>query len=288
LLPGTSWEFFVGADAGVRVDVRVGDFLACDPSLPPFSEVEVLLADPSCSGSGLPEHHLGAPAPISGARLRSLAAFQARILRHAMRFPRVRTVVYSTCSTHRIENEDVVTTALTGGRPRPSFRVAEALSWWRNAPSQPADARDASPLPAWASHCIRCDPAVHRCRGFFLCRLDRKPPDCEESDDEQNLPAKPTRPAKRPRSAHPKPALAGSSVNEVPSPVSAQKPPQTKVADGKERLRPVAARRMKRRKAKAAAKAAAASAQPVTISSSAPAPKSRKKRGRVAGLRLGS
>ncbi|CAJ1361708.1 unnamed protein product [Effrenium voratum] len=40
----------------VRVELRVKDFLETRPWLKPWSQVEVLLVDPSCSGSGLPEH----------------------------------------------------------------------------------------------------------------------------------------------------------------------------------------------------------------------------------------
>lgn len=36
--------------------------------------------DPSCSGSGLPEHHLSADADSDAGRLKRLAAFQRRIL----------------------------------------------------------------------------------------------------------------------------------------------------------------------------------------------------------------
>ena len=41
-------------------------------------------------------------------RLQSLSAFQFSLLRHAMRFPSAKRIVYSTCSTHWEENEGVV------------------------------------------------------------------------------------------------------------------------------------------------------------------------------------
>lgn len=41
-------------------------------------------------------------------RLDSLSRFQAAILEHALRFPNVKKVVYSTCSIHVQENEEVV------------------------------------------------------------------------------------------------------------------------------------------------------------------------------------
>lgn len=46
------------------------------------------------------------------ARLVSLASFQLRCLNHALRFPRLKRLVYSTCSIHSQENEDVVTACL--------------------------------------------------------------------------------------------------------------------------------------------------------------------------------
>ena len=45
-------------------------------------------------------------------RLTALSDFQARMLRHAMAFPSVRHITYSTCSVHAEENEDVVVQAL--------------------------------------------------------------------------------------------------------------------------------------------------------------------------------
>lgn len=44
----------------------------------------------------------------SAERLQALSGFQRRILSHALRFPAVQRLVYSTCSVHREENEDVV------------------------------------------------------------------------------------------------------------------------------------------------------------------------------------
>lgn len=161
---------FRAATRRLRVEVRVGDFLKCKPRN--FRDVEVLLVDPSCSGSGLPEHHLSASGPtkVGAQRLRKLAAFQCRILQHALRFPKARTVVYSTCSSHREENEDVVAAALAA-IPSPPFRVVEALAWWKNPEEMPEDG--SKPKPDWAKLCVRCDPKEHNCRGFFLCRLDR-------------------------------------------------------------------------------------------------------------------
>lgn len=53
----------------------------------------------------------GAGAP-SQERLRALAGFQQRALSHALTFPALRRLVYSTCSLCQEENEDVVQAAL--------------------------------------------------------------------------------------------------------------------------------------------------------------------------------
>jgi len=41
-------------------------------------------------------------------RLERLARFQLECLKHALSFPQVQLVSYSTCSVHQIENEEVV------------------------------------------------------------------------------------------------------------------------------------------------------------------------------------
>ncbi len=48
------------------------------------------------------------PQEREGERLEKLAAFQEEALRHALRFPALRRLVYSTCSVHERENEAVL------------------------------------------------------------------------------------------------------------------------------------------------------------------------------------
>lgn len=49
-----------------------------------------------------------AEAAPSAERLQALAGFQRKVLSHALSFPALQRLVYSTCSLHREENEDVV------------------------------------------------------------------------------------------------------------------------------------------------------------------------------------
>ncbi|KAH9653225.1 25S rRNA (cytosine-C(5))-methyltransferase NSUN5 [Citrus sinensis] len=105
-----------------NIEVLHGDFLNLDPKDPAYSEVRAILLDPSCSGSGtaaerldhlLPSHASGHTAdPTEMERLNKLSAFQKKALRHALSFPGVERVVYSTCSIHQVENEDVIKSVL--------------------------------------------------------------------------------------------------------------------------------------------------------------------------------
>lgn len=52
-------------------------------------------------------------------RLSALASFQLRCLNHGLRFPRLKRLVYSTCSIHSQENEEVITACL---QQNPGFR----------------------------------------------------------------------------------------------------------------------------------------------------------------------
>ena len=88
-------------------------FLDAKPTDKLYSQVEYILLDPSCSGSGIVgrmDHLLVDPEQeeTSVERLESLSQFQKQALLHAFSFPSVKKVVYSTCSKHEQENEDVV------------------------------------------------------------------------------------------------------------------------------------------------------------------------------------
>ena len=55
-------------------------------------------------------------APPTEDRLGRLANLQGMLLRHALSFPAVERVVYSTCSVTEQENEQVIMTSLGGWR----------------------------------------------------------------------------------------------------------------------------------------------------------------------------
>ncbi|WZZ12251.1 hypothetical protein YC2023_105340 [Brassica napus] len=103
-----------------NIEVFHGDFLGLNPEDPSFAKVRAILLDPSCSGSGTITDRLDHLLPSHSAdnknydsiRLHKLAVFQKKALAHALSFPQVERVVYSTCSIHQIENEDVVSSVL--------------------------------------------------------------------------------------------------------------------------------------------------------------------------------
>ncbi|KAH9805165.1 25S rRNA (cytosine-C(5))-methyltransferase NSUN5 [Citrus sinensis] len=122
-----------------NIEVLHGDFLNLDPKDPAYSEVRAILLDPSCSGSGtaaerldhlLPSHASGHTAdPTEMERLNKLSAFQKKALRHALSFPGVERVVYSTCSIHQVENEDVIKSVLPIAMSF-GFQLATSFPQW--------------------------------------------------------------------------------------------------------------------------------------------------------------
>lgn len=143
--------------------VQKADFLGLDPQTQPYCDAELILVDPSCSGSGLcgrPGTELDPDSAEGQERLRRLSSLQAMLLKHATRFPRCQRIVYSTCSVHERENEAVVAEVVGWARGR--FVLAHAL------PELPT--RGVGPT---GERCVRFGPEEMLTRGFFLAVLER-------------------------------------------------------------------------------------------------------------------
>ncbi|XP_074888471.1 28S rRNA (cytosine-C(5))-methyltransferase [Buteo buteo] len=138
------------------------DFLTVDPRDPKYSKVTYILLDPSCSGSGMVNRVPREEAAPSAERLQALAGFQRKVLSHALSFPALQRLVYSTCSLHREENEDVVQAVLQEWGS--AFRLVNAF------PSWPCRGLAAF---SGAESCLRASPADTLTHGFFVAVLER-------------------------------------------------------------------------------------------------------------------
>jgi len=125
---------------GVAVHPIHGDFLRSDPSDPRFANVRAIMLDPSCSGSGIvnsPDRWMeegdDGAAKKDGKRIESLSNFQLVALKHAMSFPNVDRIVYSTCSVHEEENEGVVSKALSEAEYGDSKKEEDGDNVWELA-----------------------------------------------------------------------------------------------------------------------------------------------------------
>ncbi|XP_074778662.1 28S rRNA (cytosine-C(5))-methyltransferase isoform X2 [Athene noctua] len=138
------------------------DFLTVDPGDPRYSKVTYILLDPSCSGSGMVTRGPREEAAPSAERLQALAGFQRKVLSHALSFPALRRLVYSTCSLHREENEDVVHAVLQ--EHGSAFRLVNTFPSW--------PCRGLATFLG-AESCLRASPADTLTHGFFVAVLER-------------------------------------------------------------------------------------------------------------------
>ncbi|KAH0940071.1 hypothetical protein HID58_007532 [Brassica napus] len=160
-------EQTIKLSGATNIDVFHGDFLSLNPADPSFAKVRAILLDPSCSGSGtvtdrldhlLPSHSTAADnTNYDSIRLHKLAVFQKKALAHALSFPQVERVVYSTCSIHQIENEDVVSSLLPLASSL-GFKLATPFPQWQ---------RRGLPVFAGSEHLLRMDPVEDK-EGFFI------------------------------------------------------------------------------------------------------------------------
>ncbi|XP_044265060.1 28S rRNA (cytosine-C(5))-methyltransferase [Tribolium madens] len=134
-----------------------------------YPDIEYILVDPSCSGSGLTDRvETGQQAKDQHSeRIERLAGFQIKILRHALsKFPKVKRVVYSTCSVYAEENEDVVRQVLeTCNR----FKLVPAdqllgKKWYNYGTSEFGDL---------GKFCLYAKPDIDLTSGFFVAVFER-------------------------------------------------------------------------------------------------------------------
>ncbi|XP_077998543.1 28S rRNA (cytosine-C(5))-methyltransferase-like [Glandiceps talaboti] len=158
------------AKAGVmNTQLHNQDFLKTNPNDPKYKKVEYILVDPSCSGSGIVSRkdYLTESAGDDGngkskERMESLARFQINILSHAMEFPSVKRLVYSTCSVHVEENEEVVEKVLEQNK---EFVLSKPLPTWAHRGVKESSIGE---------YCLRASPDQDRTNGFFVALFERK------------------------------------------------------------------------------------------------------------------
>jgi len=122
-------------------------------------------------------------------RLKALAFYQRKLLVHAMKFPNVKRIVYSTCSINSEENEDVIAAALEWGdgylkrdlsesntedhssapeiidSSYSKFIVKKALPLWPH--------RSNASQYEWCESCVKCDYDQDLTDGFFVAVLEK-------------------------------------------------------------------------------------------------------------------
>ncbi|KAK6298813.1 hypothetical protein J4Q44_G00303230 [Coregonus suidteri] len=211
-------------------------FLSLDPCDLRLQRVRVILLTPQCSVSAVSNpvefilQENGdtdllqdlSQGSIAQTKLDTLVAQQKRDIVHALKFPKVQVVVYSTCSSYPEENEEVVRRALEQAGPTegPKLQVFRPSS---SLPTSLGRAEERAGGPFF-----RLDPSDET-NGCFLAVLTREP-DLEEIESAQEVLARaaatglldgidsnnPTRKERRGRQTHQAPISHGRSANTRP------------------------------------------------------------------------
>ncbi|AFN83276.1 Nop2-like nucleolar protein [Encephalitozoon romaleae SJ-2008] len=136
-----------------NVEVIENDFMKASPD--DFKDIQYILCDPSCSGSGM---HLGYK--MDEKRIESLKLFQIAIVEHALRFKPER-LVYSVCSDHKEEGEEVVDEVLKNS----DYELEDISTFWSSS----------CPFEFPFSHkVIRCKRNDNGATGFFIALFVKK------------------------------------------------------------------------------------------------------------------
>lgn len=154
----------------IKVLPELKDFLATTPA--DFSTIGGILLDPSCSGSGiftaLDRQSESTDDAEAASRMEHLSNFQVTALKHAMTFPSVQQIVYSTCSIHAQENEQVVEQAVKQNPDDWMIVAPHCLAKWkrRGVATEGLSEQETDCM-------IRVDKEDDT-NGFFVCCLQRR------------------------------------------------------------------------------------------------------------------
>jgi len=152
-------EILERSQASLVTEVLNQDFLKIDPNM--HLDVEYIVVDPSCSGTGMARRGGGDEEP-SEDRLESLASVQTTLLLHALSFPSAKRVVYSTCAVSVVENEQVVAKVLEKAA---GWEVVSIMPTWERRGF--GEFRDGQKF-------VRALASEDMCNGFFVAVLERK------------------------------------------------------------------------------------------------------------------
>eukprot|EP00891_Asterochloris_glomerata_P002839 jgi/Astpho2/2839/e_gw1.00050.188.1_t len=154
------------AAAGAHnITAQKADFMLVKLTEPRFAAVKGLLLDPSCSGSGTAHSRMDHLLQSTQHEENSAedADGREKALRHALTLPSLQRLVYSTCSVHQQENEDVVKAVLPEAE-KLGFKLHHALPAW---------SRRGLPVFQGAEKLIRTDADLDGTDGFFVACFER-------------------------------------------------------------------------------------------------------------------
>ncbi|KAI9291727.1 S-adenosyl-L-methionine-dependent methyltransferase [Neoconidiobolus thromboides FSU 785] len=157
------------------IEPKNQSFLDLDPESKEFEKINSILLDPSCSGSGIVSRldflvdteENEEKEKEKAERLIALSEFQTQMVEHALKFPNVNHVIYSTCSIHKEENEIVVNNILKNHSEE--WELVHILPTWKNRGIKENDLSQEI-----TNNVIRCNPKLDFTNGFFVALFHRK------------------------------------------------------------------------------------------------------------------
>ncbi|XP_074597501.1 nop2/Sun-like domain containing protein 5 [Brevipalpus obovatus] len=146
------------------------DFIEIVKKFPHTGQIDALLLDPTCSGTGRPDlvHE-----KIEFSRISKLSGLQIRLLNSALSL-KAKRLLYSTCSTHPSENERVIQRALKESENGKLYKIVDPLPEW--------PVRGDSSYP-FGKMCIRSNPECLT-KGFFFCYMELIENQEDENEDQ--------------------------------------------------------------------------------------------------------